>query len=198
MKISGRKKGLCAFCRTPTTYEQEEEYKRLKNLMEKGNGEAFCTLGGCYAIGELGLPQDMKKASELWLKAGELGCSDGYTNLSSAFIQGTGVERDSDMKKAKYYYELAAMGGNISARFNVGCLEEEAGNDRRAFKHFILAAKAGHKKALNEVTSGFMNGYIKKDEYANILRAHHERQKEMKSDARDKAAASGIFSLVTA
>jgi len=39
----------------------------------------------------------------------------------------------------------------------------------------------------------FIRGFVTKDEYANTLSAHHERQKEMKSDMRDKAEASGIF-----
>ena len=34
-----------------------------------------------------------------------------------------------------------------------------------------------------------MNGIITKDEYANTLRAHHDRLLEMKSEARDKAIA---------
>ena len=33
-----------------------------------------------------------------------------------------------------------------------------------------------------------MQGGITKDEYANALRSYHERQKEMRSDAREKAA----------
>ena len=33
-----------------------------------------------------------------------------------------------------------------------------------------------------------MKDEYRKDEYANTLRACHERQKEMKSDARDKVA----------
>ena len=44
------------------------------------------------------------------------------------------------------------------------------------------------------VKSGFMKGIVTKDEYASTLRAHHDRQKEVKSDERDKAAASGWWS----
>ena len=38
------------------------------------------------------------------------------------------------------------------------------------------------------VKKGFMKGDVTKDEYANTLRAYHERQKEMKSKERDMAA----------
>ena len=92
-----------------------------------------------------------------------------------------------DIKKAKYYYELAAMGGNVHARHNLGSLEGQAGNHRRAFRHYIISAKAGYTRSLEGVKQGFMKGIVTKDEYANTLRAHHERQKEMMSDMRDKA-----------
>jgi len=105
MKMS-EGKDLCAFCRTPPPSSDEEEIKRTKNLMENGNAEAYSSIGSCYDTGECGLPQDYQKANELYLKAGELGCADGYFNLGQAFRQGKGEE--VDMKKAKHYYELAA------------------------------------------------------------------------------------------
>ena len=63
----------------------------------------------------------------------------------------------------------------------------EAGNYNRAFKHFILAAKAGWKNSLDQDKIGFMEGYVNKDEYANTLRAYQDIQDEMKSDTRDEA-----------
>jgi len=43
---------------------------------------------------------------------------------------------------------------------------------------------------LDNVKRGYKYGLITKDEYADTLRFYHERQKEMKSDERDKAAAA--------
>jgi len=187
-------KDLCAFCRTPPAYSTEERVKRVEKLMDKGNGEAFNHLAGFYSLGVRGLPLDQQKASELNLKAGELGSAKGYYNLGNSFHQGRGVERDG--KKAKYYYELAAMGGDVIARHDLGCIEGQAGNIDRALKHSMIAARAGYKESLDNVKQGFMNGFVTKDEYANTLRGYHERQKEMKSEERDKAAASGRFSRV--
>ena len=95
-----------------------------------------------------------------------------------------GVEVDKN--KAKYYYELAAMNGHIFARHNLGCVEWEKGNRYRAMKHFVMAARAGDEGSLDKVKQGFKNGMITKDGYAIILRAYHQRQKEMRSDARDE------------
>ena len=154
--------------------------------MDKGNAEAFSSLGGHFAEGSYGLSQDYRRANELWLKAGELGCAGGYYNLGCSYRLGDGVE--VDQKKAKYYFELAAMCGHIKARHNLGCSERQAGNLHRAIKHMIMAAKAGYEPSLDNIKTGFMNEYVTKDEYANTLRAYHESQKEMKSEMRDKAA----------
>ena len=49
------------------------------------------------------------KGYELYLRAGELGCHEAYCNLGISYDDGLGVEMDK--KKAKHYYELAAMNG---------------------------------------------------------------------------------------
>ena len=48
------------------------------------------------------------------------------------------VERDR--KKAKCYWELAAMGGEVIARYNLGIWEKDVGNIDRAVKHFLISA----------------------------------------------------------
>lgn len=158
--------------------------------MDDGNANAFYLFAGHYDDGDYdGLPQDYQKANELYLKAGELGCARGYFNLGVAYEKGRGVERDE--KKAKHYYELSAMDGDITGRNNLGCMEYEAGNHYRAFKHLIIAAKAGLEESLDAVKQGFMAGYITKDEYASTLRVHQQRLDEVKSGARDVAEALG-------
>ena len=94
------------------------------------------------------------------------------------------------MKKAKYYWELAAMGGDLSARHNLACLEGHSGKYERATNHFILAARAGDDQSMGNVTVMFKKGMITKDEYEVTLRAYQKSFDDMKSEARDKAAAS--------
>jgi len=60
-------------------------------------------------------------------------------------------------------------------------------------KHYFIGARAGNEYSLIKVHTGFMRGFVTKDEYANTLRTYQKRKDEMKSDDRDKAAASGIF-----
>ena len=185
MKMS-EGKDLCAFCRTPNTKTDDEHIKRTKKLMDRGNGRAFNHLAGLYSQGECGLPRDYQKANELYLKAGELGSAVAYYNLGDSYNRGTGVEMDK--KKAIHYWELAAMNGHIMARHNLGCSDWNTGNYDRAFRHFILAARAGYEESLDVVKQGFTKGLVTKDEYTNTLRAYDERHEEMKSDERDRAA----------
>ena len=90
---------LCAFCRTQGALSDEEVITQTKKLMEAGNAHAFYNLAGCYADGDRGTPQDVIKANELYLRAGELGCAEAYLNLGNSYYIGRGVEMDK--KKAR-------------------------------------------------------------------------------------------------
>ena len=185
MDESGAKR-LCAYCRTAASNSDEETVERTKKLMEKGNADAFYQRGGHYVQGTHGLQQDMARANELFLKAGELGCAQAYFNLGIIYSNGRGVAIDK--KKARHYYELAAMNGDIEARHNLGAFEYDAGDYQRAFKHYMIAARAGYTTALDMVKHGYTGGHVTKEEYANTLREYQKSQDEMKSEARDKAA----------
>ena len=177
---------LCAYCRTPPAESGDEEVERLRKRMEKGNPSAYNNLAGHYANGTRGLPQDWAKANELYLK--DLGSADAYFNLGNSYRVGRGVEVDE--KKAKHYYELAAMNGRVKARHNLGAIEGNAGNHQRAYKHFVISACVGCKESLDAVKDGYMAGHVTKEQYANTLREYQKSQDEMKSEARDKALAA--------
>ena len=140
-ETEGMNMKLCPFCKTPPAESDEENFKRVKKLTEKGNANSFYQLAGFYEHGTYHLPQDMARANELYLKAGKLGCAKAYHNLGCAYDNGDAA---ANKKKAKYYYELAAMNGDIYARHNLGAFEGNTGNNHRAMKHFLLAASAGY------------------------------------------------------
>ena len=54
-------------------------------------------------------------------------------------------------------------------------------------KHYAIAAKAWDKKSLDAVKEGYMDGYVTKNEYANTLRAYHQRLTDLKSDSRERS-----------
>ena len=190
-ETGGKNMKLCPFCKTPQPTSHEEELKRFEKLMEKGNVDAINQLASYYTDGVMGLPQDNEKSNELLIKAVKLGHGGAYYNLGNAYFFGRGMAIDK--LKAKYYWELATMNGCVEARHNLGLSEKYAGNQQRAYKHLILAAKAGYKESLDEVKEGYIKELVTKDEYAQALRAYQKLQDETKSDMRDKARANNMI-----
>ena len=94
-----------------------------------------------------------------------------------------------DDKKAKHYYELAAMQGNEGARHNLGINEEEAGNFDRALRHYVIAVKGGFSESLEQIQKLYLKGHATKDDYMKALRSYQAYLSEIKSSQRDEAAA---------
>ena len=159
----------------------------MNKRAEIGDAKAINNMGFYYSDGEFGLPQNYNKALELWHQAAELGNSKSYYSIGNAYDLGNGVERDE--KKAEYYYELAAMGGDAEARHNLGCFEEEAGNFGRTLRHFMIAAGCGDNDSLENIKQMFMNGDATKDDYAKALQVYQAYLVEIKSPQRNEASA---------
>ena len=176
----------CPFCRTPWP-TKESMIRRLQKRVELDDAVAIHNLGCDYSEGN-GFTQDYTKALELLHRAGELGHADAYSSIGSAYYNGQGVEVDK--KKANHYYELAAMGGDSQARYNLGGMEANAGNIDRATKHFIIAARSGDPESLKVMKGFYTNGKGTKDDYTKALQSYQEYLGEIKSVQRDKAAAA--------
>ena len=199
----GNMKDWCPFCRVPPL-SKKEILKRLKTRMKAGDAESCVELAEKYDKGKLGLPQSKNKAIELWNKAVELGSVGAHDHLAHAYHTGDGVARDKE--KAIQHWEAAAMKGHEAARYNLGATEKDKGiksramkplHMKRAYKHFMIAAKSGFDLSLKQVGDGYKDGYVTKDDYATTLRAYQESHDVMKTDERDRAYEArklGIFS----
>ena len=187
-KMIGNVDQLCPFCRTAGPKTDEEILIRIKKRVEVGDAIAIHNLGCYYDEGRYGLPQDRDKALELWHRAAERDYGKAYCNIGTAYMSGNGVGRDK--KKGDRYYELAAIGGDMYSRYNLGILEKRSGNIDRALKHFMIAVKSGHNESLNQMKQLYTHGYATKDDYAKALQAYQTYLSEIKSDQRDEAAAS--------
>ena len=176
--------GLCPFCRTPAP-TPEEIIEQYKKRVDVGDAEGIRNLGCCYSEGLCGLTQDRTKGLELWHQAAKLGNARANLSIGGAYYSGDGVERDE--KKAEYYYELAAMGGVVEARYNLGVSEGHAGNMSRAVKHHMIAAGVGYNNSLEVIKQiqMFMHGLATKDDYAKALRVYQAYLVEIKSPQRD-------------
>jgi len=181
-------KRKCPFCRMPTPSTDEEAVERTKKRVEEANDPiAIGNLGCFYRDGTYGLSQDYGKALQLWHRAAELGYSNAYYCIAHVYQEGRGVEVDK--KKARYYYEQAAMRGYAVARHNLGVNEENAGNIEKALRHYMIAVRGGYAKSLEVIKQMYIDGLATKDDYTRALRLYQEYLGEIKSPQRDKAAA---------
>ena len=190
---------ICPFCRTPTPMSDEDIMDMLKKRMEVDDAQAIYRLGCHYSEGMYDFPQDRDKALQLWHRSAELGNAEAYHSIGLYYMDGEGVGRDE--KKAMHYFELAAIGGDVVARYNLGWYhtrglqygwhESSAAtlNIERALKHYMIAVRSGDNNSLKMIQQLYTTGRASKDDYAKALKAYQAYLKEIKSDDRDKAAA---------
>ena len=171
-------------------FDNDEELLWLQKRMDAKDGRAFHIMGCHYRRGDI-VSQDKVKALDLWFKGVEHGSVECHASIATAYTPNCGVEVDgvdADMKKALVHWELAAIGGHVQARDNLGLLEMKNGNNRRGMKHFIIAAESGLDRALDLVREGYKRGDVTKDEFAKTLRAHKESGESMQSEQRSMVA----------
>ena len=170
----------CPFCRKalPKTDEEINE-QRIKRI-EANDPIEICNMGSDkYHEG------DYRAAFEYWTKAAALGNAEAHYQLS-LYYTFQGVEKDE--KKKLHHTEQAAIGGHPTARYNLGCMENNNGRVDRAVKHFIIASKLGLDASLKAVKSLYNDGYASKDDFTIALRGYQSAIEESKSPQRDEAA----------
>ena len=99
---------------------------------------------------------------------------------------------EKDERKANRYYELAAIKGDVGARYNLATNEKSAGNMNRALKHYMIAVVSGDSISLNKVKELYSNGHATKEDYTKALQSYQEYLGEINSPQRDKAAIDNV------
>ena len=196
-----RIENTCAFCREPFPKTEEEEYTQMMKRIE-ANDPAVMRLEGWrqYEKGEY------RSAFEYFSKAAELHDAQAHGHLADMYHDGEGVEKDEG--KMLYHLEEAAIGGLPIARHNLGVNELVHGNEERAVKHWIIAAKQGEDNSMKMLVKTFQKmeaikkkvvskdprakairakcELISKEVLADTLRAHKAAVDATKSKHRDK------------
>ena len=188
--MAAHKKGMsdCPFCRTPLPENADESLAMIQMRVDKKDPDALYFLGKQYFHGALGLQMDMRKAVELYGVAAELGSTAALYCLANVYFFGEGVQENK--AKGLQCWAKAAMQGHVECRFNLGCYEiDEEGNSERAAKHFLISAKMGDVRSVEEIKDMFMGGVATKEQYTEALRGYQDAVEEMKSRDRDEAKA---------
>jgi hypothetical protein len=174
----------CPFCREPPPFDEEEYHKRTMKRIKANDPAATREMGARHLV-----EGDHDTAFEYYTKAAELGDMEAHHRLGMMYYNGEGVEDDEEKKV--YHYEKAAIGGHPWARYNLGCIEEENGNMKKAVKHFIIAANLGLEESMKVLWEHYSARNITKEDLDATLRIHQAALDEMKSPERE---AGNLFS----
>ena len=151
VQTRAEKVDLCPFCRVPAPISEEEMIKRFEKRAELNDSYAIYLIGCHCSEGRYGKTRNYATALGLWHRAGDLSYASAYYAIGNAYKFGNGVEVDE--KKAKHYYELAAMGGDAIARNILGAMEAQAGNWDRALRHWMIGVKDGYSNSLRRASN---------------------------------------------
>jgi TPR repeat protein len=170
----------CPFCNSDRSGKtDEDQVAEIMKRVEANDAASIYVLGSSYYnFGVYGLQQDYAKSMELYARAADLGSSYAHNNLGVIY-------EGSNVKKAKFHFEAAAMAGHEVARLNLGCLERHFGNSERAIKHWMIAASAGDYNAMNSLQIVFKQGSLGRESINSTLAAYNNSCAEMRSEDRD-------------
>ena len=175
----------CAFCRTTQPKSDVQILVQLRKRVERKDPNALYNMALHYRDGDLGLPVDQSKCTELLLEAADLDFPDVQYNLGRCHFFGEmGLKQNKE--EGIKYTEKAAEGGHIKARHNLGCAEDENGDRVAAMRHWRLAASGGHRKSMGALSICFERGLLRHDDLAETLQAFYRSRAELKSEDRDK------------
>ena len=142
--------GECPTCRASLNVSDEEEFRRMYNLVHtrspgRHTPVAQCNLGVMHRNGT-GVAQDVREAVRLYTLAAAQGRTQAQHNLGIMYDTGTGVAQDP--QEAVQLYALAAAQGFVDAQHNLYALAQEA------VRLYTLAAVQGH--AISQYNLGNM------------------------------------------
>ena len=173
----------CPFCREAYPTSVAEAERNVKKRIEAGDRVAIRQRGVQGAA-----VQDYTLAFDFLTKAATMGDFVAHYNLANMYSVGHGVE--TDIKKAVYHWEEAAIGGHPDARYNLGANDAQNCKFDKSVKHWIIAASLGHDVALGKLKEWYANGSgtVSKTDLAAALRAHQAFVDSTKSAQREEAA----------
>jgi TPR repeat protein len=87
------------------TRKAEIELYKISQRAMDGNPKAMCEFGSMYKREGFWIVQSDEDAAEWWLKSAEMGYAPCQFGIGSAYLIGSGIEKD--LTKAKYWLKKA-------------------------------------------------------------------------------------------
>jgi hypothetical protein len=122
----------------------EDAARHLEASLEAVFPDAHFILGQLYAQG-LGVPQDLRRAAELYGVASEAGYAAASHNLGLMMLRGEGIEANEE--RGLQLIRRAADAGNVEAKFNLARYYTDGRYvERNRFEAFILLTDCANAK----------------------------------------------------
>ncbi|EJK67653.1 hypothetical protein THAOC_11285, partial [Thalassiosira oceanica] len=177
----------CPFCRAPTPDSEAAIFVLIQKRADAKDPAAMEFLAHAYYDGDYDLQPDIPRAIELWTKAANLGDLNAHFKLGVRYYKGDGVEQN--VGRSVGHWQHAAIQGHPLSRHNLGSHEYDKENHELGVRHWMISAKMGYERSLNEIKEMFMKGHATKAQYANALRDYQNALEETKSPQREEAKA---------
>lgn len=139
----------------------------------------------------MGLEQDKQKGFGLFIRAYDEGSADTISGfmayrLGVCYELGDGVGKDID--KALHYFKVAAELGHLGSFSRLGSFYFDKGEMKEAMINFRKAAVCGlGDSVLNKnLRTGYIQGFLTKEEYEATLRSNQAAAEEVKTEAREE------------
>ena len=100
---------ICPFCRT----EAGNTLKQDRKLAKAGHHHAIFRIGWKHFYGQRGLHQNRQEGIKWYSRAAEAGSSHAAFALGSCYLEGDGVENDTD-RALEYFQKAADLGGVLA------------------------------------------------------------------------------------
>ena len=94
-----------AFAKAGDVETGQMELVNIARRAMEGDPQSMCEFGEMYAREGYWIVQSDKDASDWWLKSAEMGYAPCQFNIGTAYLIGSGIEKD--LSKAKYWLQKA-------------------------------------------------------------------------------------------
>ena len=196
IKEHGMEIYVCPYCRALFPEDDEELLQRLYDRIEiridRDYTIALIQLGSYYKEGERGLPQNLKKAEELYKEAYDLDNPVAAWNLSCLYR-----DHYSDQKETEMEYLLRGeMLGNIKCIQVLAKCAHDSGNYEEFVRLRIKVVYLGGDTSIKDIDDlwwCYRLNLLSKDDLATTLRANQAVKNEIETKRRDFASRYAQF-----
>ena len=184
---------VCPYCRASAPDSDEEQvynkeilqrlYDRIEIRDDRDYTIALNQLGSYYKNGERGLPQNLKKAEELYKKAYDLDYPSAAWNLYCLYTNHYSDQKETEME----YLQRGEMLGDLQCTQVLIDHAYDSGNMENFARLCAKSVRLGGEDDIDDLWLCYRHNLLSKDVVATTLRANQALKDEVTTKRRDFA-----------